>query len=741
VELDDTHNHATHQSDTAPVELRRAPEHPDPYSSGVWPDTQHATPELHGTVLPPGHHVYTLHPAYQPLPLHVAALIDHRDLPRPEPEILALIRHYHLWPAIGSCTFSAAGWWAHLEPDHIWLMVPFLLAGIFAPAAGWLAHHLHGADADRHITRSLIVGGAVGMSGAAAIGAGLSGISAMTTLLLAAIGTLGSIDWRRHRRQADRDFIVDYHEAVAGAPMPPAPTGGTPIPSGPLAVPMQSDEAHRLSAAFAAIGVPGIRIDAIRRSGEQSWLTWIYTPESRTVNARWLAARTDTLRTNLGCRSIQIIPTAIGNRWEIRVQDGTTSPLEETAPWPGPNTTTIKNPINIGIDETGKPVSFRLRGRHTLYAGITDGGKSVGVNVATCSVASMTDAVMVLLDLKPGQLELGPYEPVAYKSAAGVADAALLLKALVAAMEARGQILREERERTGMPVREWDPDVHGPVIVVIIDELAEMLRLDPKLFALWITLMQVARALGIVILGATQSPSSKALGGTTDGSGQFTNIASYRTKSATQTNVIHGPGAHGEGWRADETVLPLPGMFRPRTPEYPRPTIARGYMIEPEQIVATVEANRNRRPTLDARTAEAMEKVLKGRCNPQGPGGPAGPTGPGRPDDEDHETDSVDAAEAFHAGTPHLRVVHSRYPDGADADDLADAWQLFRTLGSATIAELQAHRLPGLTARDSCKAALNQFKIHGGASSRKDTDGRSERFVCTVPVPRQARKV
>lgn len=734
-----TDGHATHHSHQAPLDLRRAPENPVPDDCGVWRATPHDSgPELHGTVFP-AHPAYTLHPAYQPLPLHVAALLDHRELPPPDPQIIALIRHYHLWPALGSCAFSATGWWANLEPNHVWLMLPFLAAGILAPAAGWLGHHLHGADADRHITRGLIVGGAVGVSGAAAVGAGFSGISAMTTLLLAAVGTLGSIDWRRHRRAADRDFVIDYHVAVASAPMPPAPVGGPPMPTA-ASLPMMSDEAARLHAAFAAIGVAPIRVDAVRRSGPDSWVTWIYTPESKTVNGRWLAARVDTLRGNLGCRGLEIIPTAIGNRFEIRVQDGEDSALDDVTHWSGPNTDDITQPVNIGIDDAKEAIALLLKGRHTLYAGITDGGKSIGVNVIACAVASMKNAVLVLMDLKPGQLELGPYEAVAYRAAFGIDDAKLLLRALGAAMEVRGQILREERERTGKPVKEWDPNVHGPAIVVIIDELAEMLRLDADLFELWIRLMQVARALGIYLIGATQSPSGKALGGTTDGSGQFTNIVCYRTRSATQTNVILGPGAHGEGWRTDEATLPLKGMFRPRTPEYPRPSKGRGYMIEPDQIIGTVENNRDSRPDLDERTAEGMEEVLQGRCDPNRPSGPAGPAGPTGPGPRGGR-DAVDAANAFHAGVPHLRVVGALYPDDTPvADEYVEAWQLFRALGSATIAELQAHRLPGLTARDSCKAALNAFKIHGGATSRRDDDGRSERFECTVPPTRQARE-
>lgn len=687
-----------------------------------------------GTVYPGHSTFHGQHPAYGPLPLHVAALVDHRNLPVTAPPVLEAIRRWHLWPAPAAVGLSALGWWANLEPNHVWLMLPFLGAGITLPVAGWFAHHTHGEEADRHLTRGLMIGGAVGMSGAAAVGAGFSGISALLTAILAAVGTLGSVGWREHRRQRDQDFVVDYHTAVAAVPMPPAPPPGVPIPVGATAVGTgaMSDEAARLHAAFAAIGVTPIKVDDVRRTGDDAWLTYIYTPESKTVNFRWLAARADTLRTNLRSRGFEIIPTAIGNRFEIRVQDGVDSPLEDVEHWPGPNTDDVTQPVHIGLDEAKHPIAFRLKGRHTLYAGITDGGKSIGVNVIACAVASMRNAVLVLMDLKPGQLELGPYEPVAYRAAFGIEDTELLLKALGAAMVVRGQILKEERDRTGMPVKEWDPNRHGAAIVVLIDELAEMLRLDPKLFELWIRLMQVARALGIYIIAATQSPSSKAMGGTTDGTGQFTNVACYRTKSATQTNVILGPGAHGEGWTCDETMLPLPGMFRPRTPEYPRPTRARGYMITPERIVATVAANADSRPALDERTQAAMEEILAGRCDPRNP-----PTGP-----QGGNGDPIDAANDFHANPQphrHLRVLSTpRYPDNTEVDEGdREAWDLFRSLGSATIGELAAYKLSGFGSREPCKAVLSRFKLHGAATSGKDADGRSERFTCTVPAARR----
>lgn len=675
-----------------------------------------------GNILPAQHPhpaaFHGQHPAYAPLPLHIAALHDYRHLPRQHPQLLEIIAHYHLWPAITTVGYSACGWWANMEPNHVWLMIPFLAGGTLFPVASWLAHHFHGDQADRHLTHGLLVGSLVGFAGAASVGAGFSGISAMASVLLAAVGTLGSMGWRRSTKQAAADAAVDWMEASAQAPMPPAPVGAPALPIGAaVGTGTLSDEAARLHAAFAAIGVEPIQVDAIRRLGDDTWMTYIYTPESKSLDARWLNARADTIRGNLKCRVFQVTPTALGNRFEVRVTDGDESQLDAVHSWPGPNTDDITQPVNIGIDESLAPISFRLKGRHTLYAGITDGGKSIGVNVIACAVASMKNAVMVLLDLKPGQLELGAYERVAYRAAFGIEDAALLLMALGAAMEERGQILKEEREATGMAVKEWDPNRHGPAIVVLMDELAEMMRLDKTLFALWIRLMQVARALGIYIVAATQSPSAKAMGDSTDGTGQFTNIACYRTRSSTQTNVILGQGSVGDGWRTDEVTLPLSGMFRPQTPEYPRPSVGRGYMITPERIMQVIEERTDDRPALDERTAMAIANVLNGRCDPRNPDGPNG---------------GVRAEEA----PTKLHVVPT-YPDRSQVDpEDHDAWDLFRSMGSATVKEFAAQRLPGLGSREPCMRVLTTFKNHVGAVSERDADGRSERFVCTVPTRR-----
>ncbi len=677
-----------------------------------------------GTVIP-SHHpaaVYQPHPAYQPLPLHVAALIDHHHLPRPIHPHLDTIRHYHLWPSIGACALSALGWWAHTQPEHIPLMIPFLAVGVGGPLAAVFGHHAHGSDADTHLTRGFLAAGAVGFSGAAAVGAGFSGISALATAILATAGTLGSMGWRQHRRQADRDYIVDVTTAHASTPMPPTPDSAPLLPGG-----FVSDEAHRLHQAFAAMGVNPITIDTIRRTSPDSWSTFVYLPESKTMSPKMLGARLDSLRNNLRCRSVSITPTAIGNRIQISVQDGDSSPLAETIGWPGPTTDDITKPISIGVLENGEPIGFKLAGRHTLYAGITEGGKSGGVNVAACSIAAMRNAVMVLIDLKPGQLELGPYESVAYRSAAGIDDASLLMQALIAAMDERGQQLKEEREATGRPVREWDPNTHGPAVVVLIDELAEALRLDPKVFELWLRIMQVGRALGIWIIGATQAPSAKALGGTTDASGQFTNIACFRTKSSTQTNIILGPGAHGDGWRTDETTLPLKGMLLPRTPEYAQPQVGRGYWIDPDQVMSVIAQYQDQRPDLDERTAAAMEAVLGDRCDPRRPSPP--PRG---------VRDALDVAEDFHADVHRLRLVPT-YPDHTPVEEKQQgAWEAFRRMGSATVMDLLALQLPGMGSREPCMTALRTFEAHGGTTATRDADGRSTRYTCTVPLKREA---
>lgn len=672
-----------------------------------------------------------VHPAYQDIPLHVAALFDHHVTRREHPEILEIIRYYHLWPAPLVIAFSGFGWWANLEPNHIWLMLPYCIAGIAAPVAGVLAHHAHGPDADKFLSRGLNVVGVASLSGAAAVGAGWSGYSAMTTLLMSAVGTFASMGWRRHVVAADQKAAVEYASAVASAPMPPVAPNAT---SAPMPVPTSPQEAE-LQHAFLGLKISPIHVGRIEVLDADSYRALVTLPPGTATSPKAVIRRRDALRNNIGARQVSIVSNNLGNQIIVTVRHGAIDTLAETITRTEPGPTSITEPVPLGIDEYRTGFEITLLYVNTLIGGAVDNGKSGIVNEIVCSVIDMDDAVLWLIDVKPGQLELGIYEPVADRSARGAAQAALMLKAAVAVMHARGAYLRSLRtdSDSGEAVRKWDPTVHGPALVIVIDELAELFRQVPDAVEDFETLSQVARALGITLVGAASDLSSTAFSGGKSGrtkvgiSGQFQNLLCVRTTSSTQTNVILGPGAHGEGF--DATMLDAPGKFLAKTRAVSNdPTVRKGYWRDDTAIAAKVRARTGKRPPLDDISANAADDVLGDVALPGTPG-PDGPGG-GQP---------WDVANEFHADYPRLYAVPPiTYPDGSDVDDKdRQAWETFKAMGSATVMDLMAKRLPGMGSREPCMTALKAFKEHGGATSERDADGRSERFMCTVPAPQR----
>jgi len=193
-------------------------------------------------------------------------------------------------------------------------------------------------------------------------------------------------------------------------------------------------------------------------------------------------------------------------------------------------------PMALGKNIQGEvQVEDLTRMPHLLIAGATGAGKSVGLNamiVGLLYACAPRDLKFVMID--PKKIELGPYQqlldhyiampedaedPVItdFRAAAGV------LKSCEREMETRYDKLAEagvrgikeynERVRTGT-LRADDGHRHLPYIVVIVDELADLMMTSGKEVEPPIArLAQMARAVGIHLILATQRPSVDVITG------------------------------------------------------------------------------------------------------------------------------------------------------------------------------------------------------------------------------------
>ncbi|MEP7205529.1 MAG: DNA translocase FtsK 4TM domain-containing protein [Casimicrobiaceae bacterium] len=197
--------------------------------------------------------------------------------------------------------------------------------------------------------------------------------------------------------------------------------------------------------------------------------------------------------------------------------------------------------LALGKDIAGKPVIADLaRMPHLLVAGTTGSGKSVAVNAMILSIlykAEPKNVRLILID--PKMLELSVYEGIPHLLAPVVTDMKLAGNALnwsVGEMERRYKLMSTlgvrnlagyntkvvEAKKAGKPLTnpfsltpdQPEPIEEMPVIVVVIDELADLMMITgKKIEELIARIAQKARAAGIHLILATQRPSVDVITG------------------------------------------------------------------------------------------------------------------------------------------------------------------------------------------------------------------------------------
>ncbi len=262
---------------------------------------------------------------------------------------------------------------------------------------------------------------------------------------------------------------------------------------------------------------------------------------------------------------------------------------------------------------------------HLLIAGATGAGKSVCLNALLASIlykATPEEVKIILID--PKRLEFTPYEGVPHLLAPVVNDskkASVILMDAVRKMEERyrklsalkvrnidqynQQMKQNLAERKGKLTEEEKEAFQPlPYLVIIIDELAELMMVNAQEVEYCIgRLAQLARAVGIHLIMATQRPSIDVITGTIKNN--FSCRIAFRVPSKVDSRIIIDTNGA-------EKLLGLGDMlFLP--PNFPRVIRIHGAFISIPEVKRLVHhVKKQGTPTYDDR----LVSVIKGDDDP-----------------------------------------------------------------------------------------------------------------------------
>jgi S-DNA-T family DNA segregation ATPase FtsK/SpoIIIE len=235
-----------------------------------------------------------------------------------------------------------------------------------------------------------------------------------------------------------------------------------------------------------------------------------------------------------------------------------------------------KMTLALGKDLIGRNrVSDLAQMPHLLIAGSTGTGKSVFLNSLILSMLykSTPDELKLLL-VDPKRLELGLYEEIPHLLAPVVTDpkvASNVLRNATREMESRLKLLAargvrniDQYNRTfqkGQSLSLFDDTENAehkplPYIVIVIDELADLMMVDTSNVEESITrLAQMARAVGIHLILATQRPSVDVITGLIKAN--FPARISFRVASKVDSRtILDANGSESLLGRGDMLYLP-----------------------------------------------------------------------------------------------------------------------------------------------------------------------------------------
>lgn len=268
----------------------------------------------------------------------------------------------------------------------------------------------------------------------------------------------------------------------------------------------------------------------------------------------------------------------------------------------------------LGRDVAGDIVTYDLaKAPHLLVAGATGTGKSVMINTLLLSLLyrnSPSELKLILVD--PKRVEMKLYEDIPHLLTPVIVDSEKTVSALkwaVAEMERRLDLMADHGKRDIGEYNQTKDIDKMPYIVIVIDELFDlMIQAGKDVEGLIQRISQMARAVGIHLVLATQRPSVNVITGTIKANVP-TRIALTTASNVDSRTIIDIGGA--------EKLLGKGDMLF-ASPEFIKPKRIQGVLVSNEEVSAVTKFLR------EQRKPDYNEEVLAQAVNIKGAGGAGG---------------------------------------------------------------------------------------------------------------------
>lgn len=270
--------------------------------------------------------------------------------------------------------------------------------------------------------------------------------------------------------------------------------------------------------------------------------------------------------------------------------------------------------LALGRDVAGEPSVLDLaKAPHMLIAGATGSGKSVGINSILMSLLYQNaPADLRLLLVDPKRVEFSMYNGIPHLLCPVITDADKTVNALkwaVAEMERRYKVLEEQHKRNISEFNAANPDNHLPYIVIVIDELADLMATSANdVEGAIVRIAQMARAVGIHLIVATQRPSVDVITGLIKAN-VTTRIGFAVASQIDSRTILDQAGAERLLGNGDMLLL---------SSDSPQPRRVQGVYVSSKEVDTVTKFLR------DAAPAEYNEEILTFRASGGGRGGEGG---------------------------------------------------------------------------------------------------------------------